>query len=133
QGEGQTLLNSWFVESFDDFGDKLELRFALPEAMDLGVWHKLSTQDQDVVRKLIKILPDCLQRLQKDGCHISRPWQEWLGMAAEVQRISARHVNAPKAVPSAPADASQPSVSVDEQNSFRASAPDQLLDLLNLP
>lgn len=134
EGDGQSLFNSWFPESSDDFGDKLELRFALPEAMDLGVWHKLSSQDQDVLRKLIKFLPDCLRYLEQKTVHISRSWQQWQGMVAEVQRIAGRHVGLSRKENSS--SAQQPMrYSADQQNEEQISAPaiDEFLGLLNLP
>jgi hypothetical protein len=42
QAQGQTPLEAWFEESYDDFGPKMELRFAMPDAMDIGVWQRLT-------------------------------------------------------------------------------------------
>ena len=102
---GATLLEGWFAESFDDFGDKLELRFALPEAMDMSVWEKLSQADQAILKTLVAKLPLILTRLDNGKVRLSRPFSDWQQLASSVQSIlAARTVVAmqapvPNAVP----------------------------------
>jgi hypothetical protein len=91
--DGKALFDSWFEESYDDFGSKLELRYALPESMDLGIWNKLSGQDQKTLRMLIKNLPGWLLYMEKGGNRLTRPWQDWQTMVVEVQRITTRHAS----------------------------------------
>lgn len=83
----QAPFDSWFVEAYDDFGAKLELRFALPESMDIAVWQRLSENDRSFVTALIKRLPAILGNLQQAGTALRRPWDDWRTMAAEMQRI----------------------------------------------
>jgi len=73
----KVVLDSWFNESNDDFGNKLELRFAAPDAIDIGVWNKLSTHDHTFMMALVQRLPNLLQQLQQDSVTISRQWQDW--------------------------------------------------------
>jgi len=73
----KVVLDSWFNESNDDFGHKLELRFAAPNAIDIGVWNKLSTHDHTFMMALVQRLPNLLQQLQQDSVTISRQWQDW--------------------------------------------------------
>ncbi|AEY02697.1 chromosome segregation ATPase-like protein [Oceanimonas sp. GK1] len=85
----QQLLGNWFAESQDDFGEKLELRFALPDAMDKGLWKKLGTKDQQLLQALINQLPTMLQQAQQLRPTLSRSWQDWHSLAEDVQRIYA--------------------------------------------
>ena len=105
---GAVLLEGWFAESFDDFGDKLELRFALPEAMDMSVWEKLSQADQAILKTLVANLPLMLSRLADGQVRLSRPFTDWQQLAGAVESIlAARTVVAipalaPTAVPELP-------------------------------
>ncbi|WP_040242794.1 hypothetical protein [Chromohalobacter japonicus] len=81
------LLQGWFEESRDDFGSKLELRFALPEDMDVGIWMRLPHQDQLLLQSLLCQLPVMLTRLEQQGRHTGRDWQDWHRLAADMRRI----------------------------------------------
>lgn len=81
------LLQGWFEESRDDFGSKLELRFALPEDMDVGIWMRLPHQDQLLLQSLLCQLPVMLTRLEQQGHHTGRDWQDWHRLAADMRRI----------------------------------------------
>lgn len=70
---------SWFAESHDDTGPKLELRFALErQVFDMAVWSKLSDVDRAIVLRLIYAFPDALKRLEEDKVSIHRPWKTWI-------------------------------------------------------
>ena len=88
----QPYFDSWFEESYDDFGAKLELRFALPDAMDMGVWGKLSAHDQTLVVQLIEQLPSILRELVQSGASMKRPLNDWLRMAQSIEDIFAMRV-----------------------------------------
>ena len=75
--KSQQPLNSWFAESKDDFGEKLELRFALPQAFDGEVWGRLSHNDQKFIHSLLERLPTILREIELNGSSISRPWPQW--------------------------------------------------------
>lgn len=89
---GAVLFDSWFAESYDDFGEKLELRFALPEAMDTSVWDQLSQADRDMMTRLIAILPRMLARLEAVTPTLARPYADWQQLAKSVQAIVARRI-----------------------------------------
>ena len=91
EGAGQAPLPSWFADSYDDFGAKLELRLALPEAMDMEVWQKLSTADHKFLIALVMRLPAILRALQSAGTQAKRSWDDWHAMVLELQRILALH------------------------------------------
>ncbi len=76
-----------FDESHDDYGPKLEMRFALPEAIDMAIWERLSDQDQWFLRALIEGLRVMLEDLAHSDTQIARPWLDWLGVAGHMQRI----------------------------------------------
>lgn len=96
---GSALLESWSAESFDDFGDKLELRFALPEAMDMSVWEKLSRADQAILKQLVASLPVILLRLDDGKVRLSRPFADWQLVAGSVQSILAARTVAAESAP----------------------------------
>jgi len=87
QHVGQAPLPGWFDESYDDHGAKLELRFALPDAMDVQVWGQLGDADRHFLRALIDALPGLLATLQASGVQIGRTWQDWLKLADDSRRI----------------------------------------------
>jgi chemotaxis protein histidine kinase CheA len=78
--DGKTKpFESWFAESHDDSGPKLELRFALErQVFDMAVWSKLSDVDRAIILRLIYAFPDALKRLEEDKVSIHRPWKTWI-------------------------------------------------------
>lgn len=78
--DGKTKpFDSWFAESHDDSGPKLELRFALErQVFDMAVWSKLNDVDRSIVLRLIYAFPDALKRLEEDKVSIHRPWKTWI-------------------------------------------------------
>lgn len=81
------VIQSWFDESFDDYGAKLELRFALPNSMDIEVWSKLTSRDQTFVCDLIRQLPYVLEDLSISGNSVKRGWDDWKVLVSKTQRI----------------------------------------------
>ena len=92
QEVAQPCFDSWFEESYDDFGAKLELRFALPDAMDMGIWGKLSAHDQALVVQIIEQLPIILRELVQSGASMKRSLNDWLRMAQSIEDIFAMRV-----------------------------------------
>ena len=83
---GPDVFESWFIESHDDFGGKLELRFALPDAMDIDVWQRFTDQDRAFLCALLMALPSLLNELE--GTHsINRKWIYWHNMVKDMQHI----------------------------------------------
>lgn len=85
--QNEQLLHQWFEESTSDQGPKLELRFALPNSMDKGVWQQINPHDQKLIQSLIKQLPSILKDLKQKGVNISRNWTEWEKLAVDMNRI----------------------------------------------
>lgn len=84
---GRMLFDSWYAVAEDEYGPKLELRFAVPDAMDLDVWGKLSATDRSRMGMLIVGAARFLEALRESGVPSRRPWAEWQRMLAELQRI----------------------------------------------
>jgi len=84
---GRAAFTEWFDESYDDFGPKLELRFALPAAMDMEVWGRLSVSDRAFLEELVQKLPVFLSELEASGVKLKRGWEDWQQLVREVGRI----------------------------------------------
>jgi hypothetical protein len=87
EASGRAAIAEWFDESYDDFGPKLELRFALPESMDMQVWDRLSVSDREFLEALVQQLPAFLSELEASGVKLKRSWQDWQQLVGEVHRI----------------------------------------------
>ncbi len=81
------VLKSWFDNSNDPEDPRLELRFALPDAMDLDVWHKLSDTDAEFIRMLVQHLPLMLDDLHNSDLSLNRSWDQWLSLSNDVKEI----------------------------------------------
>ena len=81
--DGKTKpFESWYAESHDDSGPKVELRFALDKKVfDTAVFTKLSDVDRILLLRLINAVPDALERLQAKNTAIHRPWSQWIDFA----------------------------------------------------
>ena len=102
QDVSQAPLPGWFVETYDDFGAKLELRFAQPEAMDMAVWQQLPADDKKFVQALVQRISAMLRSLQDAAPPLKRAWADWQQLARDMQRIlTLRAAPPPVAVPKA--------------------------------
>ncbi|MBD8684814.1 hypothetical protein [Pseudomonas sp. CFBP 13719] len=70
------FFDNWFVESEDDRGARLELRFSMPDLMDIGVWRRLSQNDQLLIAATISKLPEKISELMggDDGDSYKSGW-----------------------------------------------------------
>jgi hypothetical protein len=102
QDVSQAPLPGWFVESYDDFGAKLELRFAQPDAMDMAVWQQLPADDKKFVQALVQRISAMLLSLQDAAPPLKRAWADWQQLAQDMQRIlTLRAAPPPVALPKA--------------------------------
>lgn len=87
--DGKTKpFESWYAESQDDSGAKLELRFALDKKVfDVSVWAKLADADKAFVLRLIYAMPGALRRLDHQKTAIHRPWATWIDFAAGAVKV----------------------------------------------
>jgi len=81
--DGKTKpFDSWYAESYDDAGPKLELRFSLEKnVFDSAVLGKLEEADRTLVLRLVYAFPDLLRRLEVQQASIHRPWAAWTDFA----------------------------------------------------
>ena len=108
--DSEQSLTSWYAESRDDFGDKLELRFAPPALFDVDVWGKLRHEDQGLILSLLERLPTILRELELDQAGLHRPWPQWNSVVEHMIRClepamtALPVVGAPAIEPPAPKD-----------------------------
>ena len=98
---GQDPFESWFKESSDDFGSKMELRFALPSDMDMDVWGRVSENDKKFLIALTNCLPSILRGIRETDVTIRRSWDDWMRMSQEMQRIIMTRVTQAEKIDSA--------------------------------
>jgi len=79
--------DKWFIESNDERGGRLELRFATPSEMDLSVWHKLSDKDKILIVGLISELPSQLGLIKTKNSYYNRHQEQWRCLAISVKNI----------------------------------------------
>src|SRR5690606_24276228 len=86
-------LTSWFAETSDDRGPRLELRFAKPNAFDMNVWNRLSARDQSLVAGLLSIMPVQLAALEQSATATSgRPASDWQDVSAWMTKTLSSHL-----------------------------------------
>ena len=83
----RAVLKGWFEESSDDFGAKLELRFAMPDSMDRRVWARLPAGDQQLITALLAVLPRMLGLLAGPGMRPRRAVEQWQTVAMHMLRV----------------------------------------------
>lgn len=100
---GRSTLQSWFAESHDNRGPKLELRFAKPDALDTRVWGALSEIDRLLIAGLVSSLPLQLTSLQQANLTLPVPWQDWNALSTTLKKILIKNsVNAQRRKKSVP-------------------------------
>jgi len=79
---------SWYPESQDDYGSKLEFRFSLDSrSFDTAVWSALSNFDRIVVSSIILGLGKALIELKERPVPLNRRWEEWISFSADTAKI----------------------------------------------
>lgn len=86
-GEGARVFRHWFEESRNDFGAKLELRFAAPDDVDIGIWQQLAAPDRQLINQLIDDLPLYFTYLRQTNPTLKRSWEEWENAVRLMQTI----------------------------------------------
>ncbi|MGD9974512.1 MAG: hypothetical protein AB7S77_15740 [Desulfatirhabdiaceae bacterium] len=81
------ILKNWFDSSNNPDDPRLELRFALPEAMDLEVWNQLSGEDAEFIRMLISHLPALVE---ENATSSGQEESKWSAVVRNVEQIFKR-------------------------------------------
>jgi len=87
--DGKTKpFDSWFEESKDDSGPKLELRFSLEKNIfDIAVWTRLSDADKALMLRLIYAMPNALRALTDQKSMLHRPLDSWIDFATKAVKV----------------------------------------------
>lgn len=93
----QHAFKNWFIESDDERGARLELRFSQPTAMDTTIWNKLSGQDQILVASLISNLPIQLKHLQHKNPNVKIAWKSWNTLSRDIKTILSKNTSTARA------------------------------------
>lgn len=89
-------LQNWFVESDDERGPRLELRFLKPNAMDTQVWNSLAETDRVLVAGLVSTLPIQLEDLKKLNSETEINWEDWHDLGLAVKTILSSQLSTQK-------------------------------------
>lgn len=81
------VVEGWFKESDDGQGPRLELRFSMPNAMDLKVWRALSDNDKILIAGIIASLPTQLSAIARTNMTVRSDWQEWAKVGLAMKQI----------------------------------------------
>ena len=90
--ESKSALQNWFAESEYHNGQRLELRFAKPDAMDLQVWGTLAENDKLMISGLISSLEVQLDDLEQLNDPVKVEWDEWRVLSRSIRRIAAKKI-----------------------------------------
>ncbi|HEX8593753.1 MAG TPA: hypothetical protein VF682_10780 [Pseudomonas sp.] len=90
--ESKSALQNWFGETEDGRGQRLELRFAKPDAMDLQVWSALAESDKLLIAGLISSLGNQLNDLERTSELVKTDWNEWQILARSIRQIAAKKI-----------------------------------------
>ena len=86
----RSALASWFAESSDERGERLELRFAKPNSVDVNVWNKLAGADQTLVAAVMSALPMQLAALEGIDTPHGQTGRDWTALSSwMVQTLAA--------------------------------------------
>jgi hypothetical protein len=86
--------HSWFAESDDDRGKRLELRFAMPHAMDTNVWNLLQDEDKLLITAIVVSLPTQLDNLIFTGALQGADCTRWKVVSESLKQILIRNTSA---------------------------------------
>jgi hypothetical protein len=85
--------DSWYPESFDDFGSKLEIRFNLgSKKFDIGVWSSLSKEDREFLLAFFAQIPRILSAIPQSEVPKHRDLEYWLQFTKEAVKIIQKYV-----------------------------------------
>lgn len=84
---------SWYPESSDDYGDKLEIRFNLgSKKFDIGVWSSLSKVDREFVLAFFAQIPSVLRAIPQSEIPSHRGLEFWLQFTKKSMEIIQKYV-----------------------------------------
>jgi len=93
----KSSFENWFVESDDERGRRLELRFAEPDQMDIGVWQKLSNFDRLLIAATISKLPEKIHKIKENDTNRAK-WEDWIKIANMLKATLISTLNQKKSI-----------------------------------
>ena len=84
------FFDNWFIESADDRGERFELRFRIPNEMDLAVWRQISGLDQLRLISLLSILEVQLSELK--DVDVNMDWSRWVALGITMREIISKNM-----------------------------------------
>lgn len=87
--DGKTKpFESWYEESYDDYGGKFELRFDINRKIfDVSALKMLNDYYKRMMIALITLVQDAMSDLKDNKVAISRKWIDWIIIAKEMQLL----------------------------------------------
>jgi hypothetical protein len=106
--------DSWYEESRDDSGAKLEIRFSLEKNIfDVAVWTRLSSDDRLLLLRLFYAMPNALRYLSSRNIILSRPFSTWINFSSKAVKVIEVVINKQKELEQKPK--AQSSKTIDAQ------------------
>ncbi len=93
------VFHSWFAESDDDRGRRLEIRFAMPYAMDTNVWNLLHDEDKLLVTAIVVSLPIQLEDAIATGDLQGENCIRWKKVSESLRQMLIRNTSGGKEQP----------------------------------
>lgn len=81
----RAALESWYAETDDLRGERLELRYALPDDIDAFIWQQLTSKDKCLITAIIFFLPQLVNEALPRSEHSEN--QKWRVVANTIRRI----------------------------------------------
>ncbi len=92
-------LNTWHPEIVDQRGSRCELRFAQPNAMDLGAWKAMSGRDQVLVVALISSFGQQVKDMRINQPALTIDSTKWTALMSSIKFILSNNISKPSAIP----------------------------------
>lgn len=90
--DSKEFIEGWDLALNNTQDNKLELRFASPNAIDTNVWDALSSKDKILIAGIIGKLPALVENLSIISAHKSMRWEEWKTLAEDVKSIFTKNM-----------------------------------------
>lgn len=88
--DSKNSLDTWYAETADHRGERLELRYSQPNDIDAFVWQQLSNMDRYLITAIIYFLPYQLREIESKQ-HFPEQ-TKWFNVANTIRRIHLNYV-----------------------------------------
>lgn len=84
------FLESWVMKKSADIHDNFELRFSLPDDMDIPLWRSLSEADQIRIASLISCMPNHVSQIRFKAP--AEDWDKWIELCSCIKQIFSKRL-----------------------------------------